>query len=570
MKRSDNTTPHVKGQTAAAVLLWLLPVILVIPNVVLNFTEISYTGLDKLINVVLPMGCYLVLCSLSGKIGRTGLFFIPLMFLCAFQIVLLLLYGESIIAIDMFLNLATTNSNEVSEVLDNLGGAIALVCLLYLPVIGYSVYLTVCRYRSSAESRKYSMFVGVVLALCGAVCLVFVHFDDEGYKADRKLFPVNVMSNFFQAIHRSRLTVEYPETSADFSFEASDSRAGSQPEIYVMIIGETSRAGNWQLNGYDRPTNPRLSERANLFSFGKVLSESNTTHKSVPLMMSHLSSAHFSDSIYRTKGIIEAFAEAGYSTGWFSSQKRNHSLIDFFGEEADESVFITDDGEAHYDIELCSCLDNFLNRHNGRKCFVVLHTYGSHFNYKERFGEEYDYFRSDGPCTASKNNREHLVNAYDNSLRAVDAMIDSVIAIVDARAVAAAVVYAADHGEDIFDDSRERFLHASPTPTYYQLHVPMLVWFSDTYRDKYPDKCGAVAANVDKNISTSRSMSHTLLSLAGVESPVYDAEAAVSEQCYTEPVRQYLNDYNEAVPLIKSGLRKQDFNAFDRRKIAYK
>ena len=52
----------------------------------------------------------------------------------------------------------------------------------------------------------------------------------------------------------------------------------------------------------------------------------------------------------------------------------------------------------------------------------------------------------------------------------------------------AAVIYLADHGEDIYDDARHRFLHASPTPTYWQIHVPMLMWMSEEYRRAHPDK----------------------------------------------------------------------------------
>ena len=44
------------------------------------------------------------------------------------------------------------------------------------------------------------------------------------------------------------------------------------------------------------------------------------------------------------------------------------------------------------------------------------------------------------------------------------------------------MLYLSDHGEDIFDDARARYLHASPIPTYYQLHIPYIIWFSDDYR----------------------------------------------------------------------------------------
>ena len=101
-----------------------------------------------------------------------------------------------------------------------------------------------------------------------------------------------------------------------------------------MVIGETSRAANWSIYGYNRNTNPELTKIKGLTAFSHVLTESNTTHKSVPMLMSSVT-AHDFNSIYRQKGIITAFKEAGYRTAFFSNQRYNHSFIDFFGKEAD-------------------------------------------------------------------------------------------------------------------------------------------------------------------------------------------------------------------------------------------
>ena len=63
------------------------------------------------------------------------LILIPQLIFNAFQIVLFYLFGESVIAVDMFLNLATTNVTEASELLNNLWPAIILVCVIYIPTI---------------------------------------------------------------------------------------------------------------------------------------------------------------------------------------------------------------------------------------------------------------------------------------------------------------------------------------------------------------------------------------------------------------------------------------------------
>ena len=57
-----------------------------------------------------------------------------------------------------------------------------------------------------------------------------------------------------------------------------------------------------------------------------------------------------------------------------------------------------------------------------------------------------------------------------------------------ARCVQRIVFYSADHGEDMLDDDRERFLHASPTTTCWQLHVASLAWFSEDYKRVFPNR----------------------------------------------------------------------------------
>ena len=81
-----------------------------------------------------------LLLILSRKPGITFWALFPLHFIGAFQLVLLYLFGNSIIASDMFLNMFTTNSGEAFELLDKLAPAVVGVFLLYLPALALAVY----------------------------------------------------------------------------------------------------------------------------------------------------------------------------------------------------------------------------------------------------------------------------------------------------------------------------------------------------------------------------------------------------------------------------------------------
>lgn len=545
-------------------LFYLFLFILIVPNIILCFTE-PLPFMAKVSNVLLPFGCYYLLMTLSRNCGRMLWILFLFLFFGAFQIVLLYLFGQSIIAVDMFLNLVTTNSSEAMELLDNLTPAIVAVVLLYIPALVLGT-ISIVRKRNLSvafirrERKRAFVVLGVsLLSLAGA------YWQDSGYELKSDLYPLNVCYNVGLAFQRTALTQNYHQTSKDFTFHAKSTHPEEEREIYVMVIGETSRALNWQLYGYDRETTPLLSRQTGLVAFPKVLTESNTTHKSVPMLMSNVTACSY-DSIYYQKGIITAFKEAGFRTAFFSNQRRNHSFIDFFGMEADTYDFIKEDSlSSTYnpsDDELLKLVEQELSK-GAKKQFIVLHTYGSHFNYRERYPSGDAFFTPDFPVDAERKYRDNLINAYDNSIRYTDRFLSRLIGMLEHQETDAALIYTSDHGEDIFDDSRHLFLHASPVPSYYQLHVPFLVWLSANYREAYPEQWKALTDNKEKNVSSSTSFFPTLLDLGGINSPCLHVSLSVAAPQYTMNPRVYLNDHNEARPLDDLGMKKQDFRMLE-------
>ena len=553
-----------------AALLWAYPLLLIVPGVALCVTE-HYTAAASAANVALPLGVYLLLCAWSRNVGRTVLLCTPLSIYAAFQIVLLFLYGESIIAVDMFLNVATTNVGEATELLGNLGTAIFVVVVLYLPPIAWAIRLSVKHLKLQPRTQRAARRTGLCAAVAGLAGVIAAYSTEPDYSVCRELFPANVIDNTLHAVQRYRAAKSYPATSAAFRYDAHSSRRADEREVYVLVVGETCRADNWQLLGYDRPTNPLLSHRENLLVFPKVLSESNTTHKSVPLMLSPLTAETFGDSIACVRSVFEAFREAGYATAFFSNQQRNGSYIDFFGEQADTCRFIADEPHAvRSDSALVPMLQRFIAESPARKLFVVLHSYGSHFNYSERYSASHRRFIPDNNDNATRSNRPTLINAYDNTIVSTDAMVDSVIGSLAALpdSVAAAMLFVPDHGEDIFDDDRERFLHASPNPTYWQIHVPMVLWLSQGHRTQHPGHARAARTNVGKDVASSRTVFDTMLSLAGITTNHSRPFRALTDSTYSMEPRMYLNDYNEGVELERAGLHPKDFQMLAKKGIS--
>ncbi len=549
------------------VMMWLVPVILAVPAVALSIMG-HYSWAAALAQVLLPMGVMLALMACWRKVGVTTLCLLPFMVLAAFQIVLLFLYADgSIIGVDMFLNVLTTNSSEALELLGNLLPAICVVLALYLPVIIIAIVIIHRGWGVAAGRRRFAAITGCMIAAVGTLALATSLATEKSYKIDEDLYPVNVCSNMVEAFVRSHDTADYYKDCAAYTYEVEKSRPDSEREVYIAVVGETSRADNWQLFGYDRFTTPYLCTLADtaIATYGRTLSESNTTHKAVPLLLSPLTSENFGKNINHTKSVITAFKEAGYDTDFISMQARNHSYIDFFAFEADSTVFLREPepgviNNAVSDIDALPLVDSILAKGSGKQ-LIVLHLYGSHFNYSDRYPREQAYFIPDLCQEATLANRGRLINAYDNSIRQTDHLLYELMARLDSLGCRGGLVFTSDHGEDIYDDARHRFLHASPTPTFRQLHVPFLVHMTPALRQEHPELWAAAKSHEKDLVSSSASFTPTLMSLAGLKSAKVDDTKALTSAEYTQTVTPiFLNDLNRAETLQEAGFATQDFD----------
>lgn len=545
---------------------WLFLAMAILPNCLMYFTEATST-LTRIVQIVLPLGFYGFAFTWARKPGKMFWWLFWFIFVDAFQIVLLRLYGSTPIAVDMFLNVVTTNPGEATELLSNLLVVVVAVIGLY----GFGIVMSIVSLRSSSVMsllfRKRQRMWSVPMLVLGLVLLLVNVFTERDFKVQDDVFPVNGTYNMGLAIKRFVKNTNYNETSKDFTYNAASSRPDSIPEIYVLVIGETSRADNWGLYGYERNTTPLTGALSNVVIYRDAITMSNTTHKSVPMLMSGVASEDY-DSLYYRKGVITAFREAGFQTAFYSNQQRNHSFIDAFGNEAHEVKFLKDKVSIltgnNFDDELVDCVRQRLKQYDGGKLLIVVHMYGSHFNYKDRYPKQDRSFIPDNVISAERIYRKQLINAYDNSIRNTDRVLASIINAVDAMNAPSVVLFTSDHGEDIFDDSRNRFLHASPLPTYYQLRVPLLVWTSQHFAESCPQLVNELKAHASVPISTNMVVFHTLLDIAGINTAYKNAALSLCSPQFKPHRRLYISDHNEFLPIDSCGLTQQDIEMFKR------
>lgn len=536
----------------------LFTVALWLPNIAFTFTEplpLSW----RLAQLLFGIGGITALMTIGKNPGKQYLRLYILTFYAAFNLVLLYLYGNSPIAVDMFLNVIATNSNEVGELLGNLIAIMVPVCGLYLWLTYYSIqcWRKHCEVSHAWRKRVRRLFALPLFVIGAAWCAMLQMLTP--FRIHKDVYPVNVTTNLVLAIHRFFQISNYESNAASFSFNATATHLDSVPETYVLIIGETVRRMNMGLYGYERNTTPRLSNRKDLIVYRKPLTQSNTTHKSVPLI---LTAAEAVDPVpmFHDKSIISAFKEAGFKTWYISNQADNGALIDHYSREADIRRYVRDEKEsAPDDADLLKVLNEEVAKGDKKRLFV-LHMYGGHFKYCDRVPEEYAHFKPCNDVQLKKENHDELINAFDNTILYTDMIVDSIMNIVDCKDPAMCI-FTSDHGEDIFDDERGNFLHASPVVSYYQIAVPFIVWTNQGFRSTYPEKVKNFIKHIDMNLAPGRVIFHTLLDAAGIECAKFKADHALGNKAYTAPEHHYLTDHNTAARIEEMHLSKSDLDA---------
>ncbi len=534
---------------------------LIIPNCILAYTE-PYSIWSAEALILIPLGFYMMWSVLLRRSGIMIWAGFPFIFFCAFQIVLLYLFGNSVIATDMFTNVLTTNPGEAGELLSNIYPSVIFVCLLYLPLLWLATREIVRRRYFTRTTRRIIGWSGAALFVVGLMTLwpAYRVSEDKHVLRD-EIFPINVIYNVGLSASEFRKTYRYEETSRDFRYDAKQTTNINEREIYVYIIGEASRAMSWQLYGYERATNPELAKINDITLFRDVLTQSNTTHKSVPMLLSSVNT-HEHEELYRRRGLPALFNEAGFETWFISNQSPQGAMIDNLAHDAKNIRYI---GLPRYDMQLLEEMQTAIEQSQSKKLFFILHCYGSHFSYHQRYPREFARFQPDDDVAITANSANLLRNAFDNSVLYTDHFLAQTIAYMRTLTdTTSALLYCADHGEDLFDDTRGRFLHASPTTTAYQLYVASLAWFSENYRHHFPDKVASATTNADAP-ATTHAMFHTIADMASIEGQYVEKKSALTSATYDRQApRRYLNDHNEAVPFMKTGLNEFDIATFKR------
>ena len=315
---------------------YLLLFALLLPNLVLSVV-MQQPMIGRVLNILVMLPIYMLVLLIAKRPGRVYWGLLVLILLHAFQLVLLTIFSGSVVAVDMLLNLFTSEPDEAGELLSNILLPILSIGGFYLVSL---IVATASAVTQGSLLRSWRIRMGKIA--CGILLLALPIYIGAKQRFPylhlrAEVYPMSVFYNMYLATKKLREVLRYDQTSAEFCFGATSERDEDQPEVYVLVLGETSRAHSWSLFGYPRPTTPHLERlpKEELVAFRDVMTQSNTTYKSIPIILSPADAEH-AEELPRVQGLLAAFREAGFYTVFISNQPANRSYIDYFAQQGDE------------------------------------------------------------------------------------------------------------------------------------------------------------------------------------------------------------------------------------------
>jgi lipid A ethanolaminephosphotransferase len=385
---------------------------------------------------------------------------------------------------------------------------------------------------------------GFTLGIAGMVLLALLQFSTlssttRTHKQLRYMVtPLNAVYSLSAVALRSQRAPDGPPAVIGADARLLPRDEGVKPPLLLLVVGETARAMNFSLNGYPRPTNPEL-QKLPVLSLRQVTSCGTATAASLPCMFSPLGRSAFASLEGMQENLLDVLQRAGLAVLWLDNQSGCKGLCDRV-----PSGFARDlpggaeplppdlcDGGECFDEALLHGLDQRIAaldpQRLARGLVLVMHQMGSHGPaYFKRSPPDLKPFQPECRSNALQQcQREHVVNAYDNTIATTDRLLARSIAWLQTQGSRfdAGMLYVSDHGESLGE--KGLYLHGMPyaMAPREQTHVPMVLWMPEDGSLAKSLKPGCLNSLRDKPASHDN-LFHTAMGWVGARADVYKPE----------------------------------------------
>ena len=390
---------------------------------------------------------------------------------------------------------------------------------------------------------KRAGIAGGSLALAVLLLVVFFKSLAPTVREHRELRFLLTPTNTIQALHgylRGKWAT--PVVVAPLGRDAMKGQAwaGQQRRtVTILVVGETARARNFSLNGYQRETNPLLARQPGLINFSQVSSCGTATAVSVPCVFSALGREHYSEAKASSQeGLLDVLQHAGFQVLWRDNNSGCKGVCARVGFEDLSQATPGDpfcEGDECHDERLLAGLPELIRKSSG-DMVIVLHQKGSHGPaYARRYPAGFGRF---GPvCDTNefeKCSRESIEAAYDNTILYTDYFLSKTIDLLRQTAsdegVDTAMLYFSDHGESLGENNM--YLHGAPymfAPSE-QTRVPMMLWMSDGFSSRFRIDRTCLMARRNQPMSHDN-VFHSVLGMLDVNTAVLNPKLDLFRAC---------------------------------------
>ena len=463
-----------------------------------------------------------------------------------------LAYG-AVIDRTMMVNVLLTDGPEVRALL-NLRLAAAILVLGVLPA------LLIVRTRLSWAppltqiKRNALLIAGAILVLLGAAVAQFQDMASlmRNHTQVRYLItPLNAIYALADIAVRPSQRQDGPVLPLGRDAHLPTAQPGDKPPLIIAVVGETARGDHFALNGYARPTNPRLAQQSDLVSMTQARSCGTNTAASLPCMFSNLGRVAFNARKANTEGLADVLSHAGLAVLWLDNQAGGCKGVCARVPALDNRALQREarpeqcNNDGCYDEVLLHDLDARIAQlpadRRARGVVLFLHTMGSHGPaYYKREPASFKPFQPECATNVlTQCSHEQIVNAFDNSIVYTDHFLASAIGWLKEREGdwATGLMYVSDHGESLGENNL--YLHGLPYAIApdTQKHIAWIFWLSPRFQQQRGVPIACLAAKRDDKVSHDDYF-HTLLGLAGVQTSVYDPERDITAGCRGDNPRE--------------------------------
>lgn len=469
-----------------------------------------------------------LLCGIAAFIFCLMTYFVPLLFLGYSAV-----SGGKMLSADILMTLFQTNPDEVMDYISEQNQLLWWSANTVL-LLGTVLFLVFCFKLNSCRQncRKPAVITLLLLAYLSIFSLPRLQLNCAVTTAANMKATLKGFAEYQASLGERKARLQ----------ELQKILHSSSDGVYMLVLGESTTRDHMHAYGYVRPTTPWLDkELSNPQALIFQNAYSNHVHTIPSLLYILTQQNQYNDiKLKDAYSVIEIAKAAGYQTYWLSNQKKysvSDTPLTTIAQSADKAHYINDyTGNKSVSVYTDEKLAEFLpDLSHSSKALVIVHLMGCHSLYTDRYTEKFAVFSG----SAEK------VDTYDNCILHNDYVLEQLYGNISRAPNFMGWFYLSDHGEE----PDLNLAHESSKFTFQMSHIPLVMIFSEKFKQQKPDVYKALQEHKNSAWSSDL-MFNAMLDILGISGLSEKAEDSIASPEYSHSKNNLLTLHGQ-MPISK-------------------